>query len=65
MSLKVLKRRLSDKQLDREGLGQAVYSLSTWISGSGSTGFKSLAEGDEVSFDTEKGLKGLKAVNVI
>jgi len=27
-------------------------------------GFKSLAEGDAVSFDTEKGPKGLKAVNV-
>ena len=27
-------------------------------------GFKSLAEGDRVSFDTEKGPKGPKAVNV-
>lgn len=27
-------------------------------------GFKSLAEGDKVSFDTEDGPKGLKAVNV-
>ncbi|MBM4349419.1 MAG: cold-shock protein [Deltaproteobacteria bacterium] len=27
-------------------------------------GFKSLAEGDAVSFDTEKGPKGLKAINV-
>jgi cold shock protein len=27
-------------------------------------GFKSLAEGDSVSFDTEKGPKGPKAVNV-
>ncbi len=27
-------------------------------------GFKSLAEGDRVSFDTENGPKGLKAVNV-
>jgi CspA family cold shock protein len=27
-------------------------------------GFKSLAEGDSVSFDTEKGDKGPKAVNV-
>jgi CspA family cold shock protein len=27
-------------------------------------GFKSLAEGDTVSFDTENGPKGLKAVNV-
>jgi len=29
------------------------------------TGFKSLAEGDKVSFDTEKGPKGPKAVNVV
>ena len=28
-------------------------------------GFKSLAEGDSVSFDTEKGPKGLKAINVV
>jgi CspA family cold shock protein len=28
-------------------------------------GFKSLAEGDSVTFDTEKGPKGLRAVNVI
>ncbi len=27
-------------------------------------GFKSLAEGDAVSFDVEKGQKGLKAINV-
>jgi CspA family cold shock protein len=27
-------------------------------------GFKSLSEGDKVSFDTETGPKGLKAVNV-
>jgi CspA family cold shock protein len=27
-------------------------------------GYKSLSEGDKVSFDTEKGPKGLKAVNV-
>lgn len=29
-----------------------------------SNGFKSLAEGDAVSFDTEKGPKGPKAINV-
>jgi CspA family cold shock protein len=29
-----------------------------------SNGFKSLAEGDSVSFDTEKGPKGPKATNV-
>ena len=28
-------------------------------------GFKSLAEGESVTFDTEKGPKGLRAVNVI
>lgn len=28
-------------------------------------GFKSLAEGDKVSFDVEKGPKGPKAVNVV
>ena len=28
-------------------------------------GFKSLAEGDAVSFDIEKGAKGLQAVNVV
>ena len=30
-----------------------------------SKGFKSLADGDAVSFDIEKGPKGLKAVNVV
>jgi CspA family cold shock protein len=29
------------------------------------TGFKSLAEGDRVSFDVEQGPKGPKAVNVV
>ena len=28
-------------------------------------GFKSLAEGDSVSFDIEKSQKGLKAINVV
>ena len=28
-------------------------------------GFKSLIEGDSVSFDTETGPKGLKAINVV
>jgi CspA family cold shock protein len=28
-------------------------------------GFKSLAEGDTVSFDVEKGQKGPKAINVV
>ena len=30
-----------------------------------SNGYKSLAEGDTVSFDTENGPKGLKANNVV
>lgn len=30
-----------------------------------SNGFKSLAEGDNVSFDIEKGQKGPKAINVV
>ena len=30
-----------------------------------SNGYKSLAEGDTVSFDTENGSKGLKATNVV
>ena len=30
-----------------------------------SNGYKSLAEGDTVSFDTENSPKGLKAINVV
>jgi CspA family cold shock protein len=33
-------------------------------SGINASGFKSLSEGDRVSFDTEQGQKGLAAVNV-
>ncbi|RJQ21228.1 MAG: cold-shock protein [Nitrospiraceae bacterium] len=29
------------------------------------SGYKSLAEGDAVSFDVEQGPKGLKAINVV
>jgi CspA family cold shock protein len=39
-----------------------VFVHHTAIQGNG---FKSLAEGDRVSFDIEKGPKGLKAVNVV
>ncbi len=39
-----------------------VFVNYSSISGNG---FKSLAEGDKVSFDIEKGSKGLKAINVL
>ncbi len=42
--------------------GSDVFVHHTSIQG---TGFKSLAEGDSVSFDTEKGPKGPKAINVM
>jgi len=41
--------------------GQDVFVHHSSIQGAG---FKSLAEGDRVSFDTEKGPKGPKAINV-
>ena len=41
--------------------GSEVFVHHTSIQGNG---FKSLVEGDSVSFDTEKGPKGLKAINV-
>jgi CspA family cold shock protein len=42
--------------------GTDVFVHHTSIQGSG---FKTLAEGDKVSFDIEKGPKGPKAVNVV
>ncbi len=42
--------------------GGDVFVHHTSIQGNG---FKSLAEGDSVSFDTEKGPKGPKAINVV
>src|SRR5208283_1613682 len=42
--------------------GQDVFVHHSSIQGDG---FKSLAEGDRVSFDTEKGPKGPKAITVV
>ncbi len=42
--------------------GQDVFVHHTSIQ---AQGFKSLAEGDKVSFDVEKGDKGPKALNVV
>jgi len=39
-----------------------VFVHHTSIQGAG---FKTLAEGDKVSFDTEQGPKGPKAINVV
>ena len=42
--------------------GSDVFVHHSSIQGNG---FKSLAEGDSVSFDVENGPKGLKAINVV
>lgn len=41
--------------------GEDIFVHHTSITGSG---FKSLSEGQEVTFDVEKGPKGLRAANV-
>jgi CspA family cold shock protein len=45
-----------------DGGGKDLFVHHTGISGSG---FKSLAEGSQVSYDEEAGDKGPKAVNVV
>ena len=42
--------------------GSEAFVHHTSIQGNG---FKSLTEGEKVSFDTEKGPKGPKAINVV
>jgi CspA family cold shock protein len=42
--------------------GTDIFVHHSSIQGSG---FKSLAEGDSVTFDNENGPKGLKAINVV
>jgi cold shock protein len=42
--------------------GEDVFVHHTAIQGNG---FKTLAEGQSVSFDVDKGPKGLRAVNVV
>ena len=47
--------------ISQENNGEDVFVHYSAIQ---STGFKTLAEGQQVSFETEQGLKGLQATNV-
>jgi len=53
---------------DRKGYGFIEQEDGSDVfvhhSGINATGFKSLYEGDQVTFDVEQGKKGLSAVNV-
>ena len=53
---------------DRKGYGFIEQEDGSDVfvhhSGINGTGFKSLCEGDQVTFDVEQGAKGLAAVNV-
>jgi CspA family cold shock protein len=45
--------------------GESGDDLFVHYSSIAGNGFKSLAEGDSVSYETEKGPKGPKAINVV
>lgn len=51
--------------ISQEKGGPDVFVHHTAIDGAGEGGFKTLAEGQTVSFDVEQGQKGLQASNVV
>ena len=51
--------------LTDEESGKDVFVHYTGIVGADSKKFKSLADGAEVTFDTEEGAKGIQACNVV